>query len=315
MNDDSFPAPVRPEGSVHAARDQRVQELTRVMLLGICLRLVVISAELIGVAWSASATLFVDALASLFDVMSSLILLGAMRFAARPPDEDHPFGHGRAEPLAGFQVGILLCGTGLWMALRNLLFLREPAIERHLPWWVWTIPAGATVLLGLTGRLIQRTGKATHSLALHAESIHFQIDALTSLLATVTLLAAVLWSAQAPVVDHLGGALLALSMVLLGAHAAWENVHQLLDRVPSEEDFERVRLSARSVEGVIDVEKVRIQHAGPDAHVDIDIEVDPNISVADSHVITQHVRARIQTDWPFVREVVVHVEPFYEGDH
>ncbi|MFG0294568.1 MAG: cation diffusion facilitator family transporter, partial [Maioricimonas sp. JB045] len=79
--------------------------------------------------------------------------------------------------------------------------------------------------------------------------------------------------------------------------------------------FDRVRTSAMRVEGVQDVEKLRIQQAGPDAHVDIDIEVDPEMSVADAHVITQHVRAQIQADWPFVRDVVVHVEPFYRDDH
>ena len=104
-------------------------------------------------------------------------------------------------------------------------------------------------------------------------------------------------------------------MVVLGAAAARENFHQLLDRTPDEAHFEQVKSAALRVGGVLGVEKVRIQHAGPDAHVDIDIEVDPEMNVAAAHVITQHVRAEIQRDWPSVREVVVHVEPYYPGDH
>ena len=104
-------------------------------------------------------------------------------------------------------------------------------------------------------------------------------------------------------------------VIWLGMSAAFENLHQLMDRVPEGESFERVRSAAAGVEGVLEVEKIRIQHAGPDAHVDIDIEVDPAIRVDEAHRIAQHVRAKIQSAWPSVREVVVHVEPFYAGDH
>lgn len=313
---EAFPAPVNPCESVAVIRRQRLFELTRVTVLGILIRLVVIAAEFVGVALSGSSVLLVDAVASLFDVVSSLVLLGAIRFAARPPDDDHPFGHGRVEPLAGFQLSILLCGTGLWMAWQNLLLLSR-AGENHaaLPGWVWVIPAGATLLLGTVTWLIRRAGMRMRSTALIAEAAHFQIDTATSFVAAGMLLVAACVPGSAATLDHVGGGLLALVMVGLGALAARENVNQLLDRIPREEDFERVKSSALAVEGVIDVEKVRIQHAGPDAHVDIDIEVAPEISVAQSHGIAQHVRARIQSDWPFVREVVVHVEPFYAGDH
>jgi cation diffusion facilitator family transporter len=169
--------------------------------------------------------------------------------------------------------------------------------------------------VGAAGWLIQRAGRTAHSPALLAEAAHFRIDMWTSLLAAGTLASAAAVPVWGAALDQLGGGALALVMVGLGWQAARANLHQILDRVPRDEDFERVRYSALQVPGVIDVEKVRIQHAGPDAHVDIDIEVNPGISVAQSHQMAQHVRARIQSDWPFVREVVVHVEPYYAGDH
>jgi divalent metal cation (Fe/Co/Zn/Cd) transporter len=116
-------------------------------------------------------------------------------------------------------------------------------------------------------------------------------------------------------IDHGGAKLLAAIVVWRGLRSAFENLHQLMDRVPESASFERVRAAAAAVEGVQEVEKIRIQHAGPDAHVDIDIEVDPAIRVDEAHRIAQHVRATIQSSWPSVREVVVHVEPFYPGDH
>jgi cation diffusion facilitator family transporter len=311
----AFPAPVPPAEEVLRARRQRLKELTRVTVAGVGVRAAVIVAELVGVAISGSATLFVDAVASIFDAISSLVLLAAMRFAARPPDADHPFGHGRAEPLAGFQLGLLLCGAGVWMGMENLWTVWRAPAHAALPGWLWLIPACATCMLLGTYWLLVRAAARAQSSAVRAEAAHFQVDAATSLLTAAALLAAALWPERSGMLDHLGGAALGLTVALLGGRAAWENLHQILDRVPREEDFARVRTSALQVDGVIDVEKVRIQRAGPDAHVDIDIEVRPEISVAESHVVAQQVRARIQTDWPFVREVVVHVEPFYAGDH
>jgi cation diffusion facilitator family transporter len=312
---ETFPDPVIPATNIEDVRARRLHELTVVTTLGILVRLIVIVAEFIGVLVFRSAAMQVDALASLFDVLSSLVLLAAIRFAARPPDDDHPFGHGRAEPLAGFQLGLLLCGTGIWMTVQNGIVLESGGSNQHISGWAWVIPGSATMLLSAATWLIRRAERRARSPALRAEAVHLQIDGITSLFTAVTLAIAALLPPQAAMLDHLGGCLLALFMVGTGAHAAWENLHQLLDRIPRPEDFDRVRTSALAIDGVIDVEKVRIQHAGPDVHVDIDIEVQPEISVAASHLIAQQVRARIQTDWPFVREVVVHVEPFYAGDH
>jgi len=92
-------------------------------------------------------------------------------------------------------------------------------------------------------------------------------------------------------------------------------LNQLLDKIPATRYFLAVRKAAINVNGVLDTEKIRIQQYGPDAHVDIDIEVDPQLSVEKAHTISQHVRAAIQKEWPMVRDVMVHIEPYYPGDH
>ena len=311
----SYPDPVVPDESVDHARKQRLSDLTRITAYGVAARLLVILAEFLGVMWSGSSVLLVDAVASLFDVVSSLVLLAAIHVAARPPDEEHPFGHGRVEPLAGFQLGLVLCGVGIWMAGNNILELfQTPTIER-MPGWLWAIPALATALLGLVAWRIHLVGREAHSTALLSEAVHYQIDMWTSLATAVTLILAAWLPSQVWMLDRSAAVVLALVVCTMGARAAMENFHQLLDRIPDEKEFTRVRNSALIVQGVFDVEKLRIQHAGPDAHVNIDIEVDPLSTVDASHQVAQQVRAQIQTDWPFVREVVVHVEPYYTGDH
>ena len=312
---DSFPEPVEPEERAARVRKQRQRELLRVAWIGISLRLAVITMELVAVWFLGYAVLLVDAIASVFDVVASLAIVLAIRLAARPPDEEHPFGHGRYEPLAGLQLGIMVAAAGLWLAAQHLWGAVTTAPAGDVTGWAWTIPTLAALVLEASARRVRHVGRRQHSTALVAEGLHYRVDAATSCVAAVGLFVAALMPQFGHRIDLLSAALLATIMVGLGAQAARENLHQILDRVPQEDLFERVRTSAMKVEGVHDVEKVRIQHAGPDAHVDIDIEVDPDMPVAEAHVITQHVRAQIQTDWPFVREVVVHVEPYYAGDH
>jgi cation diffusion facilitator family transporter len=311
----TFPTPVAPRSSVRDARNVRTRRLTRVTLAGVGVRLLIVAAELAGVALFGSATLLVDALASLADVAASLLLVAAIRLAARPPDDDHPFGHGRYEPLAGLQLSVFLTGVGIYLFVRQLWSAATQSASGDLHIAAAAIPLVASALLEVVSWTIRNIGRRHRSSALLAEAAHFRIDAVTSMIASVGIAAA--WAAPryGGLIDHVGAMLLAAIVVWLGFRSAFENLHQLMDRVPESASFERVRTAAAAVEGVLEVEKIRIQHAGPDAHVDIDIEVDPAIRVDEAHRIAQHVRATIQSSWPSVREVVVHVEPFYEGDH
>lgn len=310
-----FPDPVLPPDNVEGARQTRLKDALRIALVGIMMRLGIIAVEVWAVWSFGSQVLLVDAIASMFDVLSSIALVLAIRLAAQPPDENHPFGHGRYEPLAGLQLGLLLVGTGGWLAVRDLRLTLQSSDVGVIHPLLWIIPLVAAAILEVAARLVSRRGREHQSAALISEAAHYRIDAITSLLATIAVLVAS-WSNEFGLtIDRLSGALLAVVMIALGLHAARQNIRQLVDHVPHDEHFDQVRTSALKIEGVHDVEKVRIQHAGPDAHVDIDIEVDPTMTVADAHVITQQVRAQIQADWPYVLEVVVHVEPYYPGDH
>lgn len=310
-----FPEPVSPAADVHRARQVRLRELQTVAWEGIGLRIAVIVAELAAWWWWGYAALLVDMTASAFDVLSSLAIVIAIRAAARPPDDEHPFGHGRYEPLAGMQLGVVITLAGGWLAFRQVWGLATTDAAGFVSPWACLIPLAAAVVMELVSRRVAYIGRREDSTVLVAEGQHYRVDALTSLVAAVGLGAASLSPRFGHLVDLASATVLSGMMMWLGVHAALENLHQILDRVPQEAEFARVRGAALEVPGVLGVEKVRIQQAGPDAHVDIDIEVDPDLSVAEAHVITQHVRAQIQSDWPFVRDVVVHVEPYYPGDH
>ncbi len=310
-----FPSPVPLPEFVQQERLERQKQVLSSASYGIFIRLSIVILEIVGVIFFGSSALLMDAVSSLIDITSSLILVIGIRIASKPPDTHHPFGHGRLEPLMGLQLGIMLTVVGVGMLLyQSFLIVEEP---RLLPIdsRSWIFPFVAMILLEICYRMVMHTAKVKHSPALAADAIHYRIDGITSLFATVALVLGVWYPNFSLTFDHIGAILIAGLMIGLGIYAARNNIHQLMDRVPHAEFFERVKLAALQVKGVKDTEKIRIQLYGPDAHVDIDIEVDPELSVHNAHDISQQVRAEIQKKWPAVRDVTVHIEPYYPGDH
>jgi cation diffusion facilitator family transporter len=310
-----FPKPLSLPSNVYTYRLKRNKEVLNAIKLGIYFRLCVIVFEFIGVVLINSSALFLDAISSLTDVVSSLFLILCIKLAQRPPDHDHPFGHGRYEPLGGLLLGIMLVVLGGVMLAQQLLGIIHEEPHRHIYSLAWLFPAIAMVVLEIAYRLLIRTAEQAHSPALAADAVHYRIDSLTSLLATIALLVASFWPEWGLMIDHLGAIIIALFMMGIGFLASRANFHQLMDRVPESRFFKLVQEAALKPHGVEGTEKIRIQQYGPDAHVDIDIEVNPSLTVAKAHKISQQVRLEIQKSWPAVRDVTVHIEPYYENDH
>jgi len=312
---DKFPEAIPLPPSYIIARARRKNELVLSIWKGITFRLLIILAEIFGFFYFHSVSLLFDGIASALDVLFSIILICGIWFAAKPPDEDHPFGHGRYEPLAGFQLSAFMIVGGVILMGHQILALYGVTGDKVISPWAWTIPAGAVILLETSYQIMMHYSRVHHSPALKADAVHFRIDALNSLFATAALVLVAFFPAGSQVFDHLGAFLIAALMVIIGFFAARDNFHQLMDRKPNQKYFQLIRQQAMSVEGVLDTEKLRIQLSGPDAHVDIDVEVDPKMDVERAHRISQQVRARIQEAWPAVRDVIVHLEPFYPNDH
>ncbi|MGA8163436.1 MAG: cation diffusion facilitator family transporter [Waddliaceae bacterium] len=310
-----FPDPIALPEQVPLARKDRKQQILNAAGCGMAVRLFVICIELFGVYLYNSSSLLMDVIASSFDIVSSLVLFFCIKLAARPPDRNHPFGHGRYEPLAGLLLGLFLILISIGMFAYEGTKLTETASKEIMDHRAWIIPLLATILLEISYQVVIRIAKKKHSPALASDAIHYRIDALASLFATAALVVAAIIPDHSLVIDRIGAMVIASMMMVLGSYAAKNNLDQLMDRLPDVNFFERVRQASLAVTGVLDTEKIRIQVYGPDAHVDIDIEVDPQLPVHLAHQISQNVRAEIQKDWPSVRDVTVHIEPYYPNDH
>lgn len=310
-----FPDPVELPKYVENARKQRKEEIVKSSSIAIGIRSAIVLSELAGFFYFNSYSLLLDAMASAVDICISVFLIICIRFASRPPDRNHPFGHGRFEPLVGLQMGVFLTLLGAGMFAQQLFQATEATPQEIISSYAWILPFCAIILLEICYQVVMYAAKKQNSPALATDAIHYRIDGLTSLFAMAALLAGAYFPQYSELLDHLGALVIALFMVILGIFASRKNLDQLMDRAPSPEFFQKVKTATEEVDGVKGTEKIQIQQYGPDAHVNIDIEVDPSMKVADAHVITQVVRAEIQKAWPAVRDVIVHVEPYYPYDH
>jgi cation diffusion facilitator family transporter len=311
-----FPESIPLPESVSRERRARRRAMTRTAKRGVLIRCSIIAAELMGFAYLGSSALLLDALSSLFDVASSLFLILCIKIADRPPDEEHPFGHGRFEPIAGLQLGLLLVVIGGGMLFQQISALTTGELQtKVINPHTWIIPFAAVILLEACYHFLRHTAKRQNSPALMSDAVHYRVDSINSAFAMIALVFAAKFPQYSVMIDHLGAVVIACLMIGIGAYAARNNIHQLLDRIPEKKYFDLVKTAALRVKGVLATEKMRLQVYGPDAHVSIDIEVEPALSVETAHQLTQQVRAEIQKEWPAVRDVIVHVEPYFPNDH
>lgn len=309
-----FHEPVLPEEGIFLKRKQRYLDVTKACYRGVFFRILIILAEFIGYYFTKSQALLVDAIATTLDICFSFFLIASIRYASKPPDENHPFGHGRFEPIAGFQLSLVLVASGLYLCFNELMGSINQELKQF-PLYSFLIPLFSAVILEGCFQYFRKTAKKSHSSALLADAYHIRSDALSSVIASLSLVFALIFPSMGSTLDHIGAFFIAFLMVLTGVGSLKENLFQLLDKRPSDSYLEVIKNAANSIKGVLGTEKLRVMRYGPDAHVDIDIEVDPELSVMKAHRIAQHVRAKIQDTCPEVQDVMVHIEPYFEGDH
>jgi cation diffusion facilitator family transporter len=262
----------------------------------------------VGLKANSTATIS-DGIESAGDVLASGIVLIGLVIAARPPDHDHPYGHGRFEILSALFVGAILSATGALVCFNAV----QRAFEsRHEPEffavWPLLISIGCKAVLW---SLKRRFGRRMRSEALMADAANDAMDVLSAIIALFGLSIALHnpnWSAF----DHIGGFGVGLVVVALGLRVMRDTVLQLVDTMPDERMLDEIRGAALQVPGALAIEKCIARKTGMEYHVDLHLEVDPNLTVQASHEIATQVRIVIKESLDWVADVLVHVEPYHE---
>ncbi len=258
-----------------------------------------------------SYALIADAIESTTDVFASLLVLFGLKYAAKPPDENHPYGHGKIEPLVTFLVVAFLVTSATVIAYESIQHIRTP----HKVPEPWTLIVLGGIILWKEGsyRYVIRKSRKTGSSSLRAEAWHHRSDAITSVLAFVGIAIALIFGKGYETADD-WAALLASAFILYNSFLIFRPA---LGEVMDEQRYARLQQEIREksldVDGVMATEKCYIRKTGMTYHVDLHAIVDGKISVRHGHDIAHALKDHLKASIPHLGQVLVHVEPYDPG--
>jgi cation diffusion facilitator family transporter len=284
----------------------------RATALGLVLNILLAGVKLAAGVFGHTYALIADGLESLTDAVSSLLVLASLRYASKPPDANHPYGHGKAEALAALAVACLLMALGLGVgtqALRGILNGDAKSLPAS-----WTLPVLIVVVIVKESafRVMNRTAESANSTLVRTDAWHNRADAITSLAAAIGIGIAVMGGERFAIADDVA-AVIASAIVLVNAAMLFkEPFLELMDAMAPDELLGRVRAAASEIDGVA-VEKLRARKSGQRYFVDMHLHVDPTMTVDGAHALAGKVRAHVRQKVPTVADVLTHIEPASPG--
>lgn len=254
-----------------------------------------------------SYALIADAIESTTDVFSSLLVLLGLRYANKPADENHPYGHGKAEALITFMVVGFLIVSATVIAYESIENIQTPH-EVPEPYTLIVL-LGIIVIKELSYRFVAKKGTETNSSALKADAWHHRSDAITSLMAFIGISVALYMGKGYENADD-WAALFASGFILFNAYLILRPaLGEVMDEHRYDDIESQIREIAQANAGVVDTEKCFIRKTGMTYHVDLHIAVDADISVKAGHDIAHRVKDCILEEIPEIADVLIHVEP------
>lgn len=285
----------------------RAQSGIRSTLIGMGINVALASGKLLAGVIGNSYALIADGVESLSDVVSSIVVLIGLRVAMRPPDEDHPYGHGKAEPLAATVVSMALFAAAVVIAIESIHEIRTPH-STPAPFTL-AVLAVVVVVKEVLFRYVVKVGETAESTAVKTDAWHHRSDAITSSLAFIGISIA-LWGGRGWESADDWAALLASGIIMFNAFLLLRPaVMELTDSAPTTGVGEDVRAVAMSVPDVKALDKCFVRKMGFDYYVDLHVIVDRNLPVWRGHDIAHDVKHAIQQAHPQIADVLVHIEP------
>jgi cation diffusion facilitator family transporter len=275
---------------------------------GLLINAVLVLVKLIaGIVGHANA-LVADAVESSADIFSSLIVWMGLSIASRPADEDHPYGHGKAEPLAAAVVSLMLLGAAGGISILAIREIRTPHILPS-PFTLF-VAAGVIIVKEILYRRVSRVAKDVGSAAVTADAWHHRADAISSLAAFIGISIALLGGKGWEGADAWAALVAAGLVAVNGVRTLRPAISGLMDEAPDSTVKELAMVAACSVDGVRNVENLKLRRSGLGFYVDLHVQADPSISLEDAHEIAAKVKYSILAAIPSAVNVLVHMEPF-----
>ena len=254
-----------------------------------------------------SYALIADAIESTTDIVSSFLVLFGIKYSSKPADKDHPYGHGRIEPLITFLVVGFLIVSAIIIAVHAIKNINIP---HQLPRaYTLIILAGIIIWKEISYRLVIKKSKETNSSSLKADAWHHRSDAITSVAAFIGISIALILGKGFEQADD-WAALFAGAFILYNCYLIFRPaLGEIMDEDTHDEMINKVREIAKKTEGIIGTEKCFVRKAGMQFHIDLHIIVNGEITVREGHGIAHRLKDALLKEIPELSNILIHVEP------
>ena len=254
-----------------------------------------------------SYALIADAIESTTDIFSSLLVLLGLKYAKRPADKNHPYGHGKIEPLITFVVVAFLVTSATIIAYESIQNIQTP----HKTPKAWTLLVLGAIIIWkeISFQVVIRKSKETNSSSLKADAWHHRSDAITSIMAFIGISIALIFKEGYETADD-WAALLASFFILYNSYLIFRPaLGEIMDEHVYDDLIEEIREKSLEVEGVLGTEKCFVRKAGMKYHVDLHAIVDSTITVKEGHDIAHKLKDYLRKQLPDLGHVLIHIEP------
>ncbi len=263
-----------------------------------------VAAKAVTALATGSLALLSEAANSALDLGTTVLTFIAVRIASRPPDADHPYGHGKAENLSALGQTLVLVGLAMYIAVHAIIRLQTGRTSVDAAWYAFVVVLMSMVVDGSRSTMLRRIAREERSPALEADAANFRADLLTS---TTVLLGLLLVRAGYPSFDAIASLLIAAYVAWMSIRLGRASIDTLMDRAPAGSTA-RIEQIAASVHGVEEVRRVRVRYVGGEPQTDVTIAISRRVPLERAHDVTEQVERVIAEEEPGA-DVVVHVEP------
>ncbi|NDI99629.1 cation transporter [Flavobacterium sp. LaA7.5] len=283
------------------------QTAVKATYFSIATNIVLAAVKALAGVFGNSYALIADAIESTTDIFSSFLVLFGLKYTNRPPDKNHPYGHGRAEPLITFIVVGFLIISAVVIAYESIINVTTP----HEPPKPWTLIflGGLIIWKEISFRIVMRKAVQSNSSALKADAWHHRSDAITSVAAFLGIAIAVIFGDGYETADD-WAALFASGFILYNAYKIFRPaLGEIMDEHLYDDVIANIRKVAKEVDGIVATEKCYVRKAGMQYHVDLHAVVDGNITVRHGHELAHNLQDRLRIEFPEFGNVLIHIEP------
>lgn len=291
--------------------DERNQTIKKVTFVGIAINILLALAQIISGFFAHSQALIADGLHTFSDLISDFVVIFTAHHAAKEADEDHPYGHARIETLSSIFLGVALIGVALGMGYRGIEIMASDEIiqtKSYALFFAFLAIASKEFLY----RYTVKAARKIKSTLLESNALHHRSDVFSSIVVVIGV------GAQVAGVNHmdaLAAIVVSIMISLMGIHLIKKAFSELIDTSLDQELVDTIRQYVLNISGVMAVHRLRSRSMGGMGYIDLEIRVNPRLSVSEAHFISLHIENTIKAKFSDIIDVTVHIDPVAESDH